>query len=706
MRNFEQELSQPALASAALEMLIDATGKHHPILTDRLSNGAVLAGSAVAAAVFHLLKLDLCTDYGDIDCFNVNTVKDKPPIDNGPESADRLREEAHNDATTVVEANSQIANYHIHPYGIPCLVSSERLIRRTLNSSSIGILNLIELDCNHKVTDPAEAIITSFDINACMVALKVTENGPQLVPHPEFLAFLQHRRLEALNLRTPVRTAIRLIKKAHRFGDAVSLDLNQQFDQLAFAHAARKTYLALKAQPFEESSFEYAHRAHDDLRSDAMCREFSSFHAYTQRLSQHQETLDQRDDGVYLVFPDQLGDTVRRGTLDALNPEQQALLRSHWHWQTATIGFDEMVMVYPKVIGQHWKDKLNTLMLGNCTYAYFHPAGNNPLVHRVVRAMTGKAARLWLTPIEQLEEGVRPLATRMQSGQFAPSSLSPWGELDLTSHPGVDLLQLDAYPQGLSEYQCQTLFEFFHRHPDTHEQLMTRSLSDMNEHWLALLKVVQWSPVLLALSTNNMLSPTTLLELAVRHQHKPERLAVIGKQMSEATAFKPLDVTQHLSSDLVEITSASQWEGLRERYFDIPVIRNTKGFGPHLKAYRHFIAAHQVLDGRAIFTAVHRPHPLYDNLDFRTAIKITNHGLGTLSTIVAAALKDTIKRKRWLHRLVNAPLLWALKGMEKAVPAPYCYRLSEQARWRQQARLHGANYKATERVAQRLYREE
>ncbi|MCY9870356.1 PcfJ domain-containing protein [Vibrio barjaei] len=167
-----------------------------------LPNDCVIAGGAVASAVFETLQLPLPYRYKDLDCFYTS----KEALDGALFETPKFR----------VRSFSARVSCSLEHIGVSAIQKNQITVNGSYMTENNINKVLIKLHddvvCKPGVCRKSFVIVNSFDINSVEVAL--TSSKKQLMFTEDFINYLYGRIIKVTNLETPMHSFVRAHEKA------------------------------------------------------------------------------------------------------------------------------------------------------------------------------------------------------------------------------------------------------------------------------------------------------------------------------------------------------------------------------------------------------------------------------------------------------------------------------------------------------------
>lgn len=195
MNNYESTLRSRAAYDAVVNILQKRFGQ--------LPETGIIAGQAVASAIYDVLGISKNGPYNDLDVYV--EIYDLPDGYSQVEESTGVKAISHG----VVSAGQSTSfdgifqpmeknGYFIYGAGVDA------------NNSDINYIS-ISMSCDRNQSEE-KVILEGFDLNCCMSALDTANK--QLVVNDAFLEFLESREIKIVNYFTPIHTIVRAVKKA------------------------------------------------------------------------------------------------------------------------------------------------------------------------------------------------------------------------------------------------------------------------------------------------------------------------------------------------------------------------------------------------------------------------------------------------------------------------------------------------------------
>lgn len=170
----------------------------------RLPTSGVIAGQAVASAIYSILDIAHTGPYNDLDVFGTESE-----LPQGIFNTNRYR--------PVYNRNNSDQSVEFYEGSFSCVAGVINVGSYSIEDSTVDPdnfkINYVKINVQNtkKTTGFGKHILSGFDINCVQVGIDV--RSEQVFWTPEFLEFLDKRKIEVSFYGTPMHTAVRLLKK-------------------------------------------------------------------------------------------------------------------------------------------------------------------------------------------------------------------------------------------------------------------------------------------------------------------------------------------------------------------------------------------------------------------------------------------------------------------------------------------------------------
>lgn len=191
-----QSMSQHELYHYIVRILKQKFGK--------LPTSGVIAGQAVASAVYSILNIAHTGPYNDLDVFGTESE-----LPQGIFSKNHYR--------PIYKRNNEDQSVEVYEGSFSCIAGVINVGSYSIEDSTVDPENFkinyvkINVQNTQKTTGFGKHILSGFDINCVQVGVDV--RSEQVFWTPEFLEFLDKRTIEVSFYGTPMHSAVRLLKK-------------------------------------------------------------------------------------------------------------------------------------------------------------------------------------------------------------------------------------------------------------------------------------------------------------------------------------------------------------------------------------------------------------------------------------------------------------------------------------------------------------
>jgi hypothetical protein len=194
----------------------------------------VIAGQAVASAIYEIVGVDVAPSYNDLDVFYIENAERSNLGSNEFNKGRHFKTTRPSKRIGVPGSNMLSAgsisknSYEV----VSCGYDGEKNYIGIHLSKDYGGIRVVE--------ELASTIIKGFDINCCQAGINLSTK--EVVWTPEFENFLYHKQLRAVSYLTCQHTAVRLVRKAKELNFA-TLDLDVEMYKI---QTARKVMMSIQ----------------------------------------------------------------------------------------------------------------------------------------------------------------------------------------------------------------------------------------------------------------------------------------------------------------------------------------------------------------------------------------------------------------------------------------------------------------------------
>jgi len=188
----------------------------------------ILGGQSVASIIFKMLRLNnVESPINDIDVF-------LPLLSSSKYLLEETFNKQFNAISTITSTKNIIYNHNGEYSGINTLKCEK--IYKVINSTRIGMLNIVYINLLHKYKDLysindhsnnyfiTKILINDFDINSVQCGIDLVSK--KLFVSNNFLNFIKNRQLEIVNFKTPIHSLIRILGKEKE----LNVNYNKELD--------------------------------------------------------------------------------------------------------------------------------------------------------------------------------------------------------------------------------------------------------------------------------------------------------------------------------------------------------------------------------------------------------------------------------------------------------------------------------------------
>lgn len=206
-----------------------------------LPESGIVAGQAVATAIYELLSFKQKGKYNDIDIFiNDSELPDKL------RSKKKHRVSLDKFSTGGKASVNYVSSYSVEAGNIRQTGYTINFVAYDKDNPRFNYIGFYSHDITSKYNNLGNIIISSFDINCCQVAINLKDKTVSWTK--EFQDFLYSKELKSAYLGTPMHTAIRLLKKKSEM-PLFKLDIKNEMKILQTSREFMRRMEELKPDP-------------------------------------------------------------------------------------------------------------------------------------------------------------------------------------------------------------------------------------------------------------------------------------------------------------------------------------------------------------------------------------------------------------------------------------------------------------------------